>query len=79
MASATVPLFYDYQDIEGRKFWDGGLLSNTPLREVIESHRAYWEYRLGSENIEGYIKSAGTAKSTKGSRLGSIYSKCMAV
>lgn len=59
MASAAVPLFYDYQDIEGRKFWDGGLLSNTPLREVIESHKAYWEYKLGSENIEGFIKSAG--------------------
>lgn len=25
-----------------RYFWDGGLLSNTPLRELIESHREYW-------------------------------------
>ena len=33
MASGTIPLTYDYQLIEGRKYWDGGLLSNTPLRE----------------------------------------------
>ncbi len=25
-----------------RYFWDGGLLSNTPLREVLEAHRNYW-------------------------------------
>jgi len=27
---------------ETRYFWDGGLLSNTPLREVLEEHRNYW-------------------------------------
>jgi NTE family protein len=25
-----------------RYFWDGGILSNTPLREVINSHQDYW-------------------------------------
>jgi NTE family protein len=25
-----------------RYFWDGGLLSNTPLRELLEAHRNYW-------------------------------------
>ena len=25
-----------------RYFWDGGLLSNTPLRELIHEHREYW-------------------------------------
>ncbi|MFL6378287.1 MAG: patatin-like phospholipase family protein, partial [Nitrososphaeraceae archaeon] len=29
MASGTLPEFYDYKEIDGRKFWDGGLLSNT--------------------------------------------------
>jgi NTE family protein len=24
-------------------FWDGALLSNTPLRELIQSHRDYWK------------------------------------
>jgi predicted acylesterase/phospholipase RssA len=25
-----------------RYFWDGGLLSNTPLRELLDAHRQYW-------------------------------------
>ena len=41
MASATIPLTYDYQLIEGRKYWDGGLLSNTPLRELIGRHKSF--------------------------------------
>ena len=52
MASASVPIYYDYTIIEAKKshvigdrddniqsvkryFWDGQLLSNTPLRELI--------------------------------------------
>jgi NTE family protein len=27
---------------QNRYFWDGGLLSNTALREVLEAHRNYW-------------------------------------
>jgi NTE family protein len=42
MASGTLPDFYDPKIISERKFWDGGLLSNTPLRELLESHREYW-------------------------------------
>ena len=26
-----------------RPFWDGGLLSNTPLRELISEHKLFWE------------------------------------
>lgn len=26
-----------------RQFWDGGYLSNTPLRELIQAHRDYWK------------------------------------
>jgi NTE family protein len=26
-----------------RYFWDGGLLSNTPLRELLQAHQEYWE------------------------------------
>lgn len=47
MASSTVPLFYKYEDIDGHKFWDGGLLSNTPLREVLQAHRDYWYKTVG--------------------------------
>lgn len=25
-----------------RYFWDGGILSNTPLRELIQAHKDYW-------------------------------------
>jgi NTE family protein len=26
-----------------RPFWDGGLLSNTPIRELISEHKIFWE------------------------------------
>jgi NTE family protein len=42
IASYTVPEFYKYKEIDGRKFWDGGILSNTPFREVLQAHRDYW-------------------------------------
>lgn len=52
-----VPKEYDYTktgeaklvDIENyslenyTRFWDGGVLSNTPLRELIQSHKDYWK------------------------------------
>ena len=44
MASGTIPEFYDYRTINGRQFWDGGLLSNTPLRELLQSHQEYWTH-----------------------------------
>jgi predicted acylesterase/phospholipase RssA len=42
MASGTLPEFYDYRDINERKFWDGGLLSNIPFRELLQAHQEYW-------------------------------------
>ena len=38
MASRTLPDFYDPQKIDGRTFWDGVLLSNTPFRELMHAH-----------------------------------------
>ena len=32
-----------------RRFWDGGITSNTPLREMIQSHQDYWR---NVENVE---------------------------
>jgi NTE family protein len=52
MASSTLPEFYTYEEIEGRKFWDGGVLSNTPIRELLEAHKRFWEKRIGSQNLE---------------------------
>lgn len=76
MASAAVPLYFDYKTIEGYDyklitskqdkikpsikysrskstyhFWDGQLLSNTPLRELISKHKTFWEGYLESKGV----------------------------
>ena len=56
MASSTLPEVYAYEEIEGRKFWDGGVLSNTPIRELLEAHKKFWEKRIGSQNLENSFK-----------------------
>lgn len=57
IASASIPIFYDYEEIDGHKFWDGGILSNTPLRELIQAHRDYWHKDKGQEvpDLQVYI------------------------
>lgn len=52
LASGTFPDFFDYPRFRVNSetdeindehiFWDGGIQSNTPLREVIQAHRDYW-------------------------------------
>ena len=49
MASGTLPEFYDYKEIDGRKFWDGGLLSNTPFRELLQAYQEYWMDAVSSQ------------------------------
>jgi len=56
IASSTLPEVYAYEDIEGHKFWDGGLLSNTPVKELLEAHKKFWEKRIGSKNLEKSYK-----------------------
>lgn len=59
MASGAFPTAFDYEKIGGRGFWDGGILSNTPLRELIQKHRDYWYKDLGEKeevpDLELYI------------------------
>lgn len=53
MASSSVPVNYNYTMVpvnygnksgnDVREFWEGGILSNTPLRELIQSHEDYWK------------------------------------
>ncbi|HZD36485.1 MAG TPA: hypothetical protein VE130_14875 [Nitrososphaeraceae archaeon] len=44
-----VPVNYDNKLGNGvREFWDGGILSNTPLRELIQSHEDYWKEKDAS-------------------------------
>ena len=44
------------------RFWDGGVLSNTPLRELIQSHQDYWKLveniadsKMSIPDLEVYI------------------------
>jgi NTE family protein len=53
MASGTLPEFYNHAEVSihtsdkqkthPRYFWDGGLLSSTPVRELLHAHREYWK------------------------------------
>ena len=52
MASGTIPIFYDFQEISGRKFCDGGILSNTPFRELLQAHRDYWTKVVGEDQAK---------------------------
>jgi NTE family protein len=56
IASASVPINYSYTTLEvesysdntadyeknTRHFWDGGIMSNTPLTQLVRLHRLYW-------------------------------------
>ena len=46
------PTMIDVKSNKERIFWDGGLLSNTPIRELLHHHRKYWMdyYDLKKEN-----------------------------
>jgi NTE family protein len=55
MASASLPEFYDYEKINGREFWDGGILSNTPIRELIQAHKEFWECTISSKELKNSI------------------------
>jgi NTE family protein len=52
MASGTIPIFYKFREIPtkgGRKFCDGGILSNTPFRELLQAHTDYWKKVVGED------------------------------
>jgi NTE family protein len=65
MASASIPIFYNYRKLVANKydsqgellgkqeryFWDGQLLSNTPLRELINGHTLYWRDKIGYQSL----------------------------
>ena len=39
---------------EGKKmrtYWDGGVSSNTPLRELISQHKKYWDNYIGHDKL----------------------------
>ena len=61
--SVDHPSLFDYVSNENRTYWDGGLLSNTPLRELLQCHKDYWLSYLEEEEVEKQQKKKlGTAK-----------------
>ena len=50
LASTAVPKHYPYVDIDGNKYWDGGILSNTPVRELLSEHSKFWVDNLGLDS-----------------------------
>jgi NTE family protein len=65
MASGTIPEFYYPQEIDGRKFWDAGILNNTPFRELVLSHQDYWknvEHEDKIPELEVYIVNVHPSK-----------------
>jgi predicted acylesterase/phospholipase RssA len=52
MSSGTLPKFYDFREIGGHKFCDGGLLSNTPFRELLQAHQSYWMNEIGKRKLD---------------------------
>jgi NTE family protein len=50
IASAAVPKNFAYEEINGRRFWDGGIISNTPLRELLSQHTVFWKETLGLDS-----------------------------
>ncbi|MDF0680683.1 MAG: patatin-like phospholipase family protein [Candidatus Nitrosocosmicus sp.] len=55
MASASFPLYFDYEEVDGHKLCDGGILSNTPLRELLQAHRDYWYKEIGKNNEDAPV------------------------
>jgi predicted acylesterase/phospholipase RssA len=55
IASSSIPLFYDFERIGEEEYCDGGVLSNTPLREVLQAHRDYWYNDIGGEKPDSKV------------------------
>jgi hypothetical protein len=55
IASASIPKNYAFEIIDGHKFWDGGILSNTPLRELISRHIEWWSDKRELEYEENEV------------------------
>ena len=55
----------DKQSQKKRTFWDGGVLSNTPLRELIDKHKEYWRKRIGEERLWSGIDEEEVRKKIK--------------
>ncbi|HET9806606.1 MAG TPA: patatin-like phospholipase family protein [Nitrososphaeraceae archaeon] len=61
LASASIPVYYNFSKIEAkdstRNFWDGAILSNTPLRELIGQHNTFWKEKIEDKGEDIVLKS----------------------
>jgi NTE family protein len=71
MASGTLPIFYEFRKLgePQRQFCDGGLLSNTPFRELLQAHKDYWLRIINTDkdkipDLEVYIVNVHPHKGT---------------
>jgi NTE family protein len=55
------------EKITTRCCWDGGLLSNSPLREVISAHKLFWELQREAKHED--IESSSWNEFSKGNRF----------
>jgi NTE family protein len=55
----------DKQSEMKRTFWDGGVLSNTPLRELIDKHKEYWRNEIGVQRLWSGIDEENGEKKVK--------------
>ena len=46
LASAAIPINYPFMEINGNKYWDGVILSNTPVRELIDYHNTFCKQNM---------------------------------
>jgi NTE family protein len=66
LASALGKYAIDHPHIEDsntgtiRQLWDGGYLSNTPLRELLTAHKTYWMEYLREERKSSKREEGGT-------------------
>ena len=56
LASTAMPINYPYMEINGNKYWNGRILSNTPVRELISSHNTFWTKKYES-NLDSILDS----------------------
>jgi NTE family protein len=57
MASAALPPAFPAVEIEGEHYWDGGLVSNTPLQWIVDSrpHRDTLAFQVDLWNARGEL------------------------
>jgi predicted acylesterase/phospholipase RssA len=61
--SSFIPTDYDYDNEQqeereefgtredSRPFWDGGVVSNTPLWELLSEHKLFWQKTIGDTKL----------------------------